>query len=91
MTQRQQLGEPRKAGWVAAARVCETVDGLEVCFWEYWTGEFGERGGPSRTRWRGLAHHWPYAREGYAYLGWNSHLFDKDQWKVIESKPGEDR
>lgn len=50
---------------------------------EYWTGEQGERGGPSCTLFRADAYKFSTARAAYECAGTHWQLRDSDDWRPI--------
>lgn len=72
--------------FVLAKPVGRTADG-EV-LWEYWRGEQGENGGPSRSPFRADAYGFSSGVSARECAGTHRELADSEEWVVLEVVDG---
>lgn len=75
------LVRDRRAVWVLGKRVGMDEEGRPL--YEYFTGEQGGRGGPSRSPFRGDGYKFHSARSALECAGTHSEMRDSEDWRVL--------
>jgi hypothetical protein len=75
------LVRDRRAVWVLGKRIGTDEEGKPM--YEYFTGEQGDRGGPSRSPFRSDGYKFHSARSAIECAGTHGEMQDSEDWRVL--------